>query len=95
MAAADVSDHPLLGSGAGSFDDYWLEHRSFPAYVRDAHNLYLETAAELGIVGLALLPMALGTPLVAAVRGRDRRLVATTHITSSSMPDSTGTGRCP
>ena len=77
VALADASEHVVLGSGAGSFDDYWLEHRPIPAYVRDAHSLYLETAAELGIAGLALLLTALGTPLVAAARARDRRLVAT------------------
>ena len=77
VALADASEHVVLGSGAGSFDDYWLAHRPIPAYVRDAHNLYLETAAELGILGLALLVVALGAPLVAAARARDRRLVTT------------------
>jgi O-antigen ligase len=76
VAASDVSEHPLLGSGAGSFDDYWLEHRPIPADVRDAHSLYLETVAELGIVGLALLLCALGTPLVAAVRARAQGVLA-------------------
>ena len=77
VALADASEHIVLGSGAGSFDDYWLEHRPIAAYVRDAHNLYLETVAELGIVGLALLLCALGTPLVAAVCARERTIVAT------------------
>ena len=77
VALADASEHVVVGSGAGSFDDYWLEHRTIPAYVRDAHSLYLETAAELGIVGLALLLSALGAPLVAAARARKRRIVAT------------------
>ncbi len=44
--------------------------------VRDAHSLYLETLAELGTVGLALLVLALGAPLVAAVRARGRPGVA-------------------
>ena len=77
VALADASEHVVVGSGAGSFDDYWLEHRSIPAYVRDAHSLYLETAAELGIVGLALLLSALGAPLAAAARARKRKIVAT------------------
>lgn len=77
VALGDAADHALVGSGAGSFDDVWLERRAIPAFVRDAHSLYLETAAELGVVGLALLLIALGAPLVAAARARDRRLVAT------------------
>jgi len=38
--------------------------------VRDAHSLYLETLAELGPFGLALLVVALGTPLVVAAKRR-------------------------
>lgn len=73
VALDGASEHVVLGSGAGSFDDVWMENRPIPAYVRDAHNLYVETAAELGVVGLALLLCALGMPLVAAPRARDRR----------------------
>ena len=76
-AIADVSEHPALGSGAGTFDDYWLLHRPVPAYVRDAHSLYLETAAELGVVGLALLLCALAAPLLAARRAENPALAAT------------------
>ncbi len=68
--------HPVLGSGAGSYEQSWLQHRKVPLKVRDAHSLYLETLAELGPVGLALLLGALLTPLVAAVRARRRPLVA-------------------
>ena len=39
------------------------------------HNLYLETLAELGPIGLALLAATLLVPLVAAVRARHRSLV--------------------
>ncbi len=72
VAISDASDHTLLGSGAGSFDDVWLERRPIPVHVRDAHSLYLETAAELGVVGLTLLLCALAAPVVAAVSVRDR-----------------------
>ena len=70
VAVTDASEHVVLGSGAGSFDDYWLEQRPSPAFVRDAHSLYLETVAELGVVGLALLLCALGAPVVAGVQAR-------------------------
>lgn len=76
VALDDAGRHPLLGSGAGSFDDVWLAHRPIAANVRDAHSLYVEIAAELGVVGLALLLCALGAPVVAAVRARGRAGVA-------------------
>jgi hypothetical protein len=46
---------PLAGRGAGSYESWWAEHGSLPIFVRNAHSLYLETLAELGVVGLLLL----------------------------------------
>ena len=63
--------HPWLGSAAGTFDEYWLRWRTVPSYARDAHSLYLETLAELGPLGLALLLAALLLPLLALGRRRD------------------------
>jgi Flp pilus assembly protein TadD len=67
--------HPALGAGAGSYEQHWLEDRPFEHKVRDAHSLYLETLAELGPVGLALLLLALAAPLAAAVTARRHPLV--------------------
>ena len=67
----DAETHPLLGSGAGTYEQFFYEHRTTAwLNVRDAHNLYLETLAELGPPGLVLLLVALAVPLAAAVRGR-------------------------
>lgn len=55
-AAVDAnSSEPLLGIGPGAWDFWWLEHGSYTTYVRDAHSLYIETLAELGIVGFTLI----------------------------------------
>jgi hypothetical protein len=66
----DARAHPVLGSGAGTYEIWYLRHRTDSGKVRDAHSLYVEVLAELGPVGLALLLVALLTPLVAAVRAR-------------------------
>jgi hypothetical protein len=60
------ADHPLRGAGSGSFRVAWLHDRPFAVSAHDAHSLYLETAAELGLVGLALLGLALGAGAIAA-----------------------------
>jgi hypothetical protein len=53
-------DHPLAGVGASGFRVAWLQHRDVDENVRDAHSLELETFAELGLVGVALLAALLG-----------------------------------
>jgi O-antigen ligase/polysaccharide polymerase Wzy-like membrane protein len=75
VAWRDYAAHPVLGSGAGSYEQRWFKYRPAPAKVRDAHSLYIEVLAELGPVGLALLIVALGLPLVAAVQVRHEPLL--------------------
>jgi hypothetical protein len=68
-------DHPLTGSGAGTFELYWLSSPRNTFKARDAHSLYLEAFGELGPVGLALLLAVLLIPVSAAVVARKRSLV--------------------
>ncbi|HSJ94588.1 MAG TPA: O-antigen ligase family protein, partial [Gaiellaceae bacterium] len=75
VASGMAGREPLLGEGAGSFERHWLEERPAPHGARDAHNLYLETLAELGPLGLGLLLVALGAPLTGLPRARRARLV--------------------
>ena len=67
------STDPLTGIGPGTFEFWWSREGTLPNFfVRDAHNLYLETLAELGIPGLALLLSALGAIFVVGL-GKLRR----------------------
>jgi hypothetical protein len=68
-------ERPIIGHGAGSYEYLWYEERVTPYVIRDAHSLYAETFAELGVVGVVLLGLALLVPLIAAVRARRQRLV--------------------
>jgi tetratricopeptide (TPR) repeat protein len=75
VAARMVEREPLLGEGAGGFERRWMEERSASNNARDAHNLYLETLAELGPIGLALLLIALLVPLAGLRSTRHGALV--------------------
>ena len=75
VAWADARAHPVAGSGAGSFRVAWLRERDVPRAALDAHNLYLETLAELGPLGLALLLAFFACPLVAGFLARSRPLM--------------------
>jgi tetratricopeptide (TPR) repeat protein len=59
-------DHSAVGAGAGTYSRSWLRERPVPQPVQDAHSLYLETLAELGPIGLALLLVALAAPFAAS-----------------------------
>jgi O-Antigen ligase len=59
-------DHPLAGVGASGFRQAWLRERHVDEVVRDAHSLELETFAELGLVGVALLAALLGAVALSA-----------------------------
>jgi hypothetical protein len=74
-AWGEARDHRLTGSGAGTFELYWLPSSRKTFKARDAHSLYFEAFGELGPVGLALLVAALLIPVSAAVVARRRSLV--------------------
>lgn len=68
-AVSEFRAHPLNGGGAGSWGEWWLQHGSLPGiYTEYAHSLYLETLAELGIVGMLLLGAAVLVAVIGAVR---------------------------
>ena len=51
---------PVLGDGAGSFRVVWRRERTILDPALDAHSLYIETAAELGLLGLLALALFIG-----------------------------------
>lgn len=59
---------PLLGIGSGTFEYWWGRDGDLGDTIRDAHSLYMQTLAELGIVGLLLLIGFLVLIPVAAAR---------------------------
>jgi hypothetical protein len=46
---------PVKGIGPGTFQFYWSQHQTLGEFVRNAHSLWIETLAEAGIIGLALI----------------------------------------
>ena len=60
---------PLRGIGAGGYEAWWAEHGEFSYPIKNAHSLFLETLAELGLIGLFLI---LGFFAVTTVAGVTR-----------------------
>lgn len=79
-AALDAfGERRLEGQGAGTFAVQWNQRRRKRDQVLDAHSLWVEMLAELGLVGTALLALAVLALLIGAllrVRGPGRTVQA-------------------
>lgn len=65
VATDTFGEEPLLGTGAGTYEFAWEEKRSIELPVHDAHSLYLEAFAELGVPGGILVLVLVGSLLAA------------------------------
>jgi O-antigen ligase len=63
VAGKAFGEEPLLGHGAGTYQFSWEQLRSIELPVHDAHSVYLEAFAELGVVGGLLVIGLIGTLL--------------------------------
>jgi hypothetical protein len=61
---------PARGVGPGSFEFHWSREAGGSEFIRDAHSIYLEQAAELGLPGLVALLACFGGALWAALAAR-------------------------
>lgn len=64
------SSEPVSGIGSGAFEFWWTRDGRLSQPVVDAHSLYFETMAELGLIGLVLLLAVLAALLYAAISAR-------------------------
>lgn len=60
--------NPVGGVGAGGYENWWARHASVPLFVRNAHSLPLQQAAELGIPGVLLFLGFVGAVVLAGRR---------------------------
>jgi O-Antigen ligase len=67
VALDSFADHPLIGTGAGTYEFEWNRSPRWSGPARDAHSVYLEALAETGIPGALLVTIALGALLVAVL----------------------------
>ncbi len=73
VAAVEAGkSEPLTGTGPGTFEYWWARTGGGEGFVRDAHSLYLEGFAELGIPGFLLFSLLVLIPIGFAVKAAAR-----------------------
>jgi O-Antigen ligase len=94
VALEAFGEKPLLGTGAGTYQFSWNQHRPLDMVVHNAHSLYLQPLAELGVVGgalvigMVLFLLWVGVSAWRAASGRQRELYAV--LTSVSLAFAVG-----
>jgi O-antigen ligase len=74
VAVDAFGEDPVLGHGAGTYQFSWTELRSIDLNVHNAHSLFLESFAELGLLGgLLVLGLVLFLLWVGFLAWRDAR----------------------
>jgi hypothetical protein len=63
VALDAFGEEPAIGQGAGTYRFSWNQLRDIPLPVLDAHSLYFEAFAELGLIGGLLVLGLVGTLL--------------------------------
>jgi hypothetical protein len=83
VAWLEFKDAPLIGQGAGNYDDLYFLRRRTTEDIRQPHSLPMQTLAELGLVGMLFLVLFVGGVLAGlwhqsrrALERPERRVVA-------------------
>jgi O-antigen ligase len=72
VAWLEFKDKPLIGQGAGNYDDLYFVDRRTNEDIRQPHSLEMQTLAELGLVGMLFLLLFVGA-VVAGLWRQSRR----------------------
>jgi hypothetical protein len=72
VAWLEFKDAPLIGQGAGNYDDLYFVERRTTEDIRQPHSLEMQTLAELGIVGMLFLLLFVGA-VIAGLWRQSRR----------------------
>ena len=74
---------PVIGLGMGAFENGIVSVQSFFYETKYAHNHYIESLVETGVVGLALFVGTLVTALIAVLKSRRRPEEASSPLTAA------------
>ena len=81
VALDGFTAHPSTGIGAGTYQFLWNRRQADSESVRNAHSLWLENMAELGVPGLVLVLVLSGSALGVGVVARRR---CNRHVTAGA-----------
>jgi len=84
------SKSPIIGVGAGNLDSYMERFSAFSITLvlqgyQQAHNIFLELLAEIGVVGLALFLTFVGLVLWRLTRRAPGRPISARHFQAAGL----------
>ncbi|HWN73977.1 MAG TPA: O-antigen ligase family protein [Solirubrobacterales bacterium] len=88
-AVREMKNKPLTGTGSGTFQLWWTRDGDTDEPVIDTHNLYLQTAGELGLVGLALLLAFTGLNLIGGAAAALRAVAERRSLLAAALAGTT------
>lgn len=71
-AVGAFASDPVRGVGAGGYEFWWNQNGSIQRLISNAHSLFLEFLAELGVIGLALILVFFAAGVLATSGARSR-----------------------
>lgn len=74
---------PIIGSGMGAFENGIVSVQSFYYETKYAHNHYIESLVETGVVGLVLFVGTLITALIAVIKSRRKAEEESSPLTAA------------
>ena len=74
---------PIIGSGMGAFENGIVSVQSFYYETKYAHNHYIESLVETGVVGLVLFVGMLVTALIAVIQSRRKSEEESSPLTAA------------
>jgi hypothetical protein len=78
--------HPVTGTGAGTFEFWWNQHGTDVEFLRDAHSIWVENMAELGLPGLLLIALVAAAAGATGILARQRaRRRATAGVSAAFL----------
>lgn len=80
-----LKSKPIFGGGGGTWEALYQKYQSRPYNATEAHNYFIQTMVETGIIGIAVLATLIGVFIVHLLKAWKRKDVLTVSVLFSAL----------